>query len=328
MMPNNKWNCIWKIVNDFGCPFIPENEPTDDQSTDLFCKPSPQREKILRWSTNQINPQSKEMKINDCIYALGLCKTIDDAKNFAVGLSSKPEQEFIWDLLLKMLPKRGSLQEEIEFEVALNSHFNNALFIDSVAERGCLQKQLGYPIEITPYGLERNKLGKGKGRVAEVPNMQVFRQLREKASKEKNSLVDKLTSQKSEKNQPHADIAGLIANNVGKEDHNKKESVSSVDTAIDELSSASDSVCDKVGQFNVKFTNELEHWLSGRGRTEVVSRPNIAVTAERMGKYHKYFSSNEIMTNSSHLISIADISDSSGSNNTFLDIDTLSVSLT
>lgn len=324
-MPSNNWKQIWKIVNDFGCPFVPENEPTDDHCADLFCKPSPQREKILRWCTNEISQNSKEMKITDCVFALGLCKTIDEAKNFDVGLSLKKDQESIWDLFLKMVPKKDSLQGGIEFEAVFNGHFNNARLIDSVSERDCLQKQLCYPIEITPHGLERNKISKGKGRVAEVPNIQVFQKLSEKAYKEKNLLVDKLSSQKKGKMTPHEDAIGLISGNANKEDRDENESVSNVNTAINELSTASDLVCDKVGQFDVKFINELEHWLSGRGRTEVVSRPNIAATAERMGKYHKYFSSNETMTNSSHVISSAEISDGAASNNTFLDIDTLSL---
>jgi len=316
-MPINKWKRFSSILNDLGCPFVPENEPNEDHVTsDLFSKPSPQREKLIRWCTTQVHTQSKEMKIYDCVHALGLCKTIEEAKNFAVGLLPKPEQECIWELLLKMLPKKESIQEETDFEAVMNKHFNNALFIDSVAERGCLQKQLDFPIEITPHGMERNKLTKGKGRVVEVPNIQVFHQLKEKASKEKSSLTGKLSSKS----------AGLISKNAEKnEDYDMTENTQNIDTALAELSTTSDSVVNKVPQFEVKFANELEHWLSGRGRCEVVSHPSIAATAQRMEKYEKYFASNVTITSSSHLVSSADITDNSGSNNTFLDIDTLSL---
>merc|ERR1719369_1127234 len=218
------------------------------------------------------------MKIIDCTLGFGICKNMDEATQFVAAKLSPKLQELKWVLLLKLLSGRGDKKvqkdeppeqektpvKELKVDTwigpAIKRDANNAIFIDMLAESGSLDKQLECPIEVTPYNIERDVKSL---KMKEVPSSEVLNKLRRTAETEKVAITDRITCQK------------MRASVCTASEEEKIE-------ALEEFKEESENVCNNVGGFEERFLTELMPWLSGRGKKEVVERPEVDAVEARM----------------------------------------------
>jgi len=258
-----------------GCSFLEKVEVSTDNAwiNDLFLQPTQDRKRLMLWCLKTVDPSFELMRLDEFLSASGICKSPNEAKSFVSGEMSRTRQISVWEAFARLID-----EEKLEFEEVTEMHAKNCTFIDALAENVNFEQQAKAPLEITPYHLERELKSR---KVAEAPQIKVFKKLLGLAQVEKSNLLQF--------------------------DVNKNEEESDDHDVLEKLKAKSDEIFEKKEGFDLKFRTELEPWLTGRSVSSLGTkdRPEVEQMAECLEKIGEHFSNNLTITNSAHQVTKA-----------------------
>jgi len=121
---------VTEKLRNIGCPFLANIEYSENTEwiSELFFKPSSERNQLLAWCFSKLEPDFEKIKPEETLKMIGVC-TSSEASSFSSAIMSRNRQLKIWSYLVDLISLTAEDQEtdKTKLRLSLASSFTDAL---------------------------------------------------------------------------------------------------------------------------------------------------------------------------------------------------------